>query len=207
MGTDTHPDRTETLEQRFAVPVILAALAAVPAMFLTSMEGAPAVAGNVVNYVSLAVLTAESLVLFILAGDRRQWLREHKFMVLVALGTIPAVVLAVGPVQVLRLVRFIGALRVLRVRRIIRAGRILRRRAGLTGPVGTAVVVVATLLSAGFVASVLADPTSYSRQFLERTVGSVGTVPVIIAGAILAGATVVVWRARRREEREASDAH
>lgn len=194
-------DRAKTLEQRFTVPVILAALAAVPAMFLTSMEGTPAVAGNIVNYLSLAVLTAESAVLFVLAGDRRRWLLQHKSMVAVALATIPAVVLAVGPVQILRLVRFIGALRVLRVRRVIRAGRILRRRAGLTGPWGTAVVVVATVASAAFVASVLTDPTSTSRQVVEQAFARAGIAPVVLAGGLLAGATVVVWRARRGEER------
>lgn len=207
MATDTRQDRAASLEQRFTVPVVLAALAAVPAMFLTSMEGPPAVAGNVVNYASLAVLTAESVVLFVLAGDRRQWLREHTFMVAVALATIPAVLLAVGPVQVLRLVRFIGALRVLRVRRIIRAGSILRRRAGLTGPMGTTVVVIATLLSAAFVASVLADPTSSSRRVVDQTLERLGVAPVVVAGAILAGATVVVWRARRGEEEEAGKAN
>lgn len=194
-------DPTEQAEQRFTVPVILAALASVPATFLTSMEGRVQLAGNVLNYLSLAVLTAEAAVLFVLARDRRRWLREHLFMVVVALVTIPAVLLAIGPVQVLRLVRFVGALRILRVGRIIRAGRILRRRAGLTGPWETAVVVVATLASAAFVASVLADPTSASRQVVDQAFARVGIAPIVLAGGILAGATVVVWRARRSEQR------
>lgn len=204
---DAHPvrDRADEVAERFTVPVILAALAAVPAMFLTALEGRPAQAGTIINYVSLAVLTAEAVVLFVLAGDRRQWLRQHAWLVGVALATIPAVVFAVGPVQVLRLIRFVGALRVLRVRRIVRAGRILRKRAGLTGPGATAVAVVGTLLAAAFVAIVLADPTSRTRGLVDGTIEQFGVLPTVLAGLLLAVSTFVVWRSRR-DSGETSDA-
>lgn len=204
-GAEPARDRADDIAERFTVPVVLAALAAVPAMFLTALEGRPAQAGTVINYASLAVLTAEAVVLFVLAGDRRRWLRKHAWLVAVALATIPAVVFAVGPVQVLRLIRFVGALRVLRVRRILRAGRILRSRAGLTGPVGTAVAVVGTLLAAAFVAIVLSDPTSNTRRFVEGTLDRFGVLPTLLAGLLVGAATVVVWRSRR-DSSEVSEA-
>lgn len=201
--TSRDRDRAEELEGRFTVPVILAALASVPAMFLTALEGRPGQVGTAINYATLAVFVAEAVVLFALAGDRRRWLRDHWLLTGVALATVPAVVFAVGPVQVLRLIRFVGALRVLRVRRIFKAGRILRERAGVSGRLSTALAVAVTVLAAAFVAIVLSDPTGQTRRLLDQSVvpavQRLGLLPTIVAGLLLAGATVVVWRARRQE--------
>jgi CsoR family transcriptional regulator, copper-sensing transcriptional repressor len=142
------------------------------------------------------VLTAETVVLLVLAGDRLQWLRRHALIVGVAVVSVPAVIFAIGPVQVLRLVRFVGALRVIRVRRILKAGSVLRRRAGWTDWRLRVLTVVVSLASAGFVALVLADPTSQSRRVVDGTLERFGVSSVVLASAILAGATYVVFRAR-----------
>lgn len=209
--TSRDRDRAEELEGRFTVPVILAALASVPAMFLTALEGRPAQVGTAINYATLAVFVAEAVVLFALAGDRRRWLRDHWLLTGVALATVPAVVFAVGPVQVLRLIRFVGALRVLRVRRIFKAGRILRERAGVSGRLSTALAVAVTVLAAAFVAIVLSDPTGQTRRLLDESVvpavQRVGLLPTVVAGLLLAGATVVVWRARRQEAAAEAEEH
>jgi CsoR family transcriptional regulator, copper-sensing transcriptional repressor len=189
-------DRAAAAERRFAVPVVLAALASVPATFLTMFDGTAETVGHTVNYASLAVLTAETVVLFVLAGDRVAWLKAHWWVVAIAVVSIPAVIFAVGPVQALRLIRVVGALRIIRVGRIIRAGKILHRRAGFTGPVRAAVTTVVTLAAAAFVALVLTDPTSETRRFLDRTLDAYGTVPIVTATVILAIATYVVARAR-----------
>lgn len=205
MATSPHPapadppqerDRAEVVEEKFALPVIVAAVASVPAIFLTMLEQPYETAGQVVNYASLAVLTAETVVLFLLSRDRIAWLREHWWIAVVTAVSVPAVIFAVGPAQLLRLVRFVGALRIIRIGRIIKAGRILRRRAGLTGPLRTAVVVVATLVSAAFVAIVLSDPEAQSRVLIEEITGQASPAAIVLAGLILAGATFVVWRAR-----------
>lgn len=194
--------RAAQVEQRFTVPVVAAALAAVPATFLTMLEGTAATVGAALNYATLAVLAAESAVLFFLAGDRLAWLRRHKLPVGVTLATIPAVLLALGPVQILRLLRFVrvlGALRIVRVRRIVKAGRILRERAGLEGVAARAAAWTATALAAVFVALVLADPSSTTRRFLESALGDRGfggVLAALAAGAMLAGATFVVVRSR-----------
>lgn len=188
-------------EERFTVPVIVAALASVPATFLTMAEGRAELVGNVVNYLTLAVFAAETVVLFVLAGDRLQWLREHKYMVGVTLVTIPAVVFALGPVQLLRLVRFVrvlGALRILRVGRILRAGRVLRERAGLDGWAWRASIGALSVLAAAFVALTLADPSSESRQLLAGVLERLGAPAIVLAGLLLGGATFVVLRYRAR---------
>ena len=183
------------------MPVLLAALAAVPATFLSMLEGSPARVGEAVNWLSLGVLTAESVVLLALASDRRGWLRTHRLPLLVALATIPAVVLALGPVQVVRLVRFAGALRIARVGRILRAGRVLRRRLGPDHPLARAVVAGMSVVTAAFVALVLADPTSQTRQLVNGVLGRYGALPPLIAGTIVAAATFVAARRRPRFRR------
>jgi CsoR family transcriptional regulator, copper-sensing transcriptional repressor len=190
--------RAAEAERRFTGPVVLAALASVPATFLTLLDGPAAVAGSVLNAATLAVFSAEAVVLFALAEDRRAWVRRHRYLLLVTIATIPAVLFALGPVQVLRVLRAVGALRVLRVRRILRAARTLRTRAGLTGPLARGLTALTALACAAFTAVVLADPTSSSRQALDGTMRRFGIVPVLAAGALLAGATYVLARARSR---------
>lgn len=191
-------EKQSRLEKRLAVAVLVAALASVPAVFLTTLDGIPGQAGHLINYASLAVLTGESVILLLQAGDRRRWLKENWFVVVVALLCIPAVIFAVGPAQLLRLLRFVGALRILRVRRIFKAGRILRERMGLTNLRSRVLGSALSLLAAVFVAIVLADPTSQSRRIVEGGVERVGTVGIVLAGAILAGATFVVVRYRHK---------
>jgi CsoR family transcriptional regulator, copper-sensing transcriptional repressor len=191
--------RAAEAERRFTMPVVAAALASIPATFLTLLEGPPAVAGAVLNAATLVVFAAEAAVLFLLAEDRRLWVRRHRWLLLVTAATVPAVLLALGPVQVLRLVRVVGALRVLRARRILKAARTLRERAGLTGGVARATTAGTALAAAGFVAVVLADPTSSSRQMVDGTLARFGFVPVIVAGALLGGATFVLARTRRTD--------
>lgn len=199
-------DRADKIERKLAVPVIVAALVSVPAVFLTSMEGAAAQVGTVLNWASLVVLTGESLVLFMVAENRIQWLKEHRGMVAVALLAIPAVVFAVGPAQVLRLIRFVGALRVIRVNRILKAGRILRNRAELQGVWRNAVAIGVTVIAALFVALVLTDQTSQSGQWVQGLTQRFGLAPVVVAGLILGVATFVVVRNRVAREEEDEDA-
>ncbi len=195
-AADPHLHR---VEQRLAVPVVVAAVASIPAVFLSMGDPPLSLVGQVLNWASLSVLTAESVILFWLASDRRRWLKENRFLLGVTLVALLAVVFAVGPLQLLRLVRFVGAVRVLRVNRIVKAGRILRERADLEGRLRNAVAIGVTALAAAFVGLVLADPTSQSRRAVDHVVGSFGIWPVVLAGLILFGATVVVLRARGDE--------
>ncbi|MFP4635923.1 MAG: metal-sensitive transcriptional repressor family protein, partial [Nitriliruptoraceae bacterium] len=93
-----HEDRADQLARRLAVPVLVAALAAVPAVFLTLLDDPWQTIGNGLNTLSGAVLIAETVVLVAVAEDKRAWLRRNKWLVLLAVAIIPAVIFAVGPV-------------------------------------------------------------------------------------------------------------
>lgn len=190
--------REERWQQRLAVPVLVAALAALPAMFLTTLEGAWGRAGHAVDIASGAVLVAETVILLVVAEDRRAWIRGHLGLIGLTLLVVLAVVFALGPVQVLRLVRTIGALRVLRAGRIVKAAQILRARTGFTGRLSHVFSVGAGLLVAVFVGVVLADPTSRSHDLLRWVVDDVSTPVVVatslLAGALLGGATYLLAR-------------
>jgi hypothetical protein len=108
-------------------------------------------------------------------------------------------------VQLLRLLRVFGALRIVRVRRILKAGKIIRERHGLTGPWAKAVTLLLSLTAAGFVAVVLADPTSESRQWLEQLTARAGLLGVLVAGAIVGVATYLVLTNRGEDDRQGSE--
>jgi CsoR family transcriptional regulator, copper-sensing transcriptional repressor len=191
-------DRADRVAQRLAVPVLIAALASVPAVFLTLLDEPYGTIGAGLNTLSGAVLIAETVVLFAVAENRLAWLRRNRWLVLLTVAIVPAVVFAVGPVQLLRLtrvahaVRMVGAVRIIRAGRIVKAGRILRERAGLDARWQGVVAIIATLLAAAFVTITLADPTSTSGGALRGAVDVVGVPGVVLAGLILGGATYIV---------------
>lgn len=201
-GTETPSgeDRASRVEQRLAGPVLIAAIASIPATFLTTLEGRPQQAGHLINYLSVAVLAGESLVPLLLARHRWLWLRERWYVAAVTAISVPAVIFAVGPAQVLRLVRFLGALRIIRVRRILKAGKILRQRSGHTGWQWRLLSVSLSLLAAAFVAIVLSDPSSQTRQLAEGALGRFGLPAVILGGGIVAVATFLVLRYGRKSQ-------
>ncbi|WP_010523858.1 hypothetical protein [Nesterenkonia sp. F] len=198
--------REEQWERRLAVPVLVAALASVPAVFLTLFDQPYATAGTVINWIAGGVLIAETVVLFAVSGDKIDWVRRHKWLVALTVAVVVAVVFAVGPVQLLRLLRIVGALRIIRAGRIIKAGRILQERMGLTGRWSRVPAVLASVLVAAFVAVVLSDPTSQTRAIIEGLIGRTGgTTAALIAGIVLAGATFVVMRRRNEDQDDDAD--
>lgn len=198
----TAPDRADVVAEKLAAPVLIAALASVPAVFLTLAADPWATVGSGLNTLSGAVLIAETVVLLALADDRRAWIARNRWLVALTVVMIPAVVFAVGPVQLLRLVRVVGALRIIRVGRILKAGRIVRERHGLDQTWQRVIGVGISLLCAVFVAMVLTDPTSVSRQALDQAQARLGWAGVLAAGVLLAAATFIV---RQQRDRDGSD--
>ncbi|KOX23875.1 hypothetical protein [Nocardiopsis sp. NRRL B-16309] len=204
--------RSTALERRLAVPVLLAAVVSVPALFLGVWgEGFWATAGDRINWAAGIVLWGEWILLIALADNKRAWLRTHWWATVIAAVTVPAVIFALGPAQILRLVRAFGALPLLRVTRIIEAGGVLRRRMGLTGRLGRAVAAATTLLAAVFVTAVMADPASASRGYVEEAIAFLGPWPTALAVAVTAAATAVVlgyrWRRVRAVRARTGPAH
>jgi hypothetical protein len=195
-------DAATRWERRLQTPALVAALASVPAVFLTLAEGAVGTTGRVLDLASASVLVAEAVIPLLVAHDRRAWIRRHRWLLAMVAVVLPAVILAVGPAQLLRLVRTVGAIRLLRVRRIVQAGRVASERLGLTARWRRVTVGLVSVLAAAFVAVILADPTSTSGGFARRVLDAVGPVGVIAAGAVLAGATYLVVRDSRDDDRD-----
>src|SRR5690606_20713758 len=86
---------------------------------------------------------------------------------------------------------------------IVRAGRTLARRFGLPGPWRYLPVLGASGLAAGFVALVLSDPHAVRRHqaVLAQVARWSGSVPVLVAGSVLAVRILVVVVLRRRRSR------
>lgn len=198
-GSAPRRDRAAELEERFSLPVIIAAIASIPAVFLSMMDGAAQVTGNLINYATLAVFAAEFVTLLWAAEDKRRWVREHKLVILVLVAAIPAVILFVGAVQVLRLghllTRFLTGLKIARLRQLFRAFRKLREKTGLCGWRWNAVRGGFAVLGLVALGMVLADRESATRQFLDDFVGAYGVgalvgsglaVAALVAGCLLA---------------------
>jgi CsoR family transcriptional regulator, copper-sensing transcriptional repressor len=199
---DEPVDRADRWQEKLAIPVLVAALASVPAVFLTLFDDPYATVGSGINMVSGGVLVAEALVLFAVSEHRLAWLRRNWWLVALAVIIVPAVIYAIAPVQLLRLLyvlRAVGALRIIRVKRIFKAGRILRERAGLNRWWQRTIGFLVSALIAVFIAIVLADPSSQSRQLLDGAIDVVGVPGVVVAGLVLGGATWIVVTARRDE--------
>jgi hypothetical protein len=192
--------REERWQERLALPVLVAALASIPAMFLSVADGALGVTGRALDVASGAVLLGEAAVLFVVAENKRAWVRGHRGLIALSLAVVVAVVFAIGPVQMLRLVRTVGALRILRAGRIVKAAGVLRARAGFTGRLSHVFAAVAGLLVAVFVALVLSDPTSVSHSWLAWLLGEVDAAVVVsssvAAGLALGAATFLLARDR-----------
>ncbi len=164
-----------------------------------------ALAGSVLNWLSMLVLTGESVLLFWSSDNRLRWLRTHWWMVLVTLLTIPAVIFAFGPAQVLRLVRVVAAVQLVRVVRLLKVARVLHRRGGRLG--GSLYVLLAVVFAAAAVllGIVLVDETSTTRRTVDVILDRWGW-PALVGGVVLISTLLVGlvlwlrrWRSRKAE--------
>lgn len=199
--------REKSWQDRLALPVLIAALVSIPAVFLSFLSEPWAEAGRVINLLSGLVLVGETLILFIVTPNRVAWFKRHLWLVGLTILVVLGVAFALGPVQLLRLIRLIGALRILRTGRIIKAGRLLAGRGSSFWNKFTATGV--SILVAVFVAATLADPTSTVRGLLHDILPfRFGPIAIIASGLVLAAATFIVLfdRTGRDDEDEALDA-
>lgn len=193
-------DTEETWAQRLSTPVIIAAIASVPAVFLTLMSDPYSSIGTVINWVSGSVFVAETVVLFFASSHKWGWVKRNWMMIGLTVLIVIAVAFAIGPMQLLRFVRSFGALRVLRAKRIFKAMRVLRNRGDTQSLWIRIGVTILGLLTATFVSLVLSDPTSTVHQFIGNWVGkTTSSVLAIIAGVIIAAATFIVVLSNRKD--------
>lgn len=199
------PGRAERLAEALRVPVLIAAAASVPAVFLSPLDGPLGAVGTLVNWMSMLVLTGESALLLFRSPDRLGWLRRNWWVALVAVATVPAVFFAVGPVQVLRLVRVVAALQVLKVRRLVKSARIIFRRGVRFARLRALLSAVTGLLALVLVGLVMLDPESTVRQVFGAALRTWGWGPILGAG-VLAGSALGLARAARRRRASSSSA-
>lgn len=195
------------LQRRLALPVLISAIASVPAVLLTVWaDGMWALIGSRANVAAGVVLWAEWILLIVFAEDKRQWLRANRWSTFVAAVTLPAVVFAMGPTQLLRLIRVAGTLPVIRLTRIVEAGGVVRRRLGLSGYTKVAVLATTVALCALAVGTLLLDPESATRRFLADLDGRSEPWRMIAAVTVLGVATTAIIllsrNARRRGRAE-----
>lgn len=197
--------RERRWQARLAVPVLVAALVSIPAVFLTFLSGPWSDAGRVINFLSGLVLVGETLILFLVAPSKRAWFKRHLWLVVLTVLVVIGVLFALGPVQLFRIIRLVGALRILRTGRIIKAGRLLSGR--ISGRWNRLAALGASILVAIFVAATLADPSSTVREILRGVLPfDFGPIAVIASGLVLAGATFIVLFDRSGDDEE-DDAH
>ena len=184
-------DREQRWQARLAVPVLVAALVSIPAVFLTFLSEPWSDAGRIINALSGLVLVGETLILLAVTPDKAAWLKRHLWLVALTVLVVIGVIFAIGPVQLFRLLRLIGALRILRTGRIIKAGRLLSGR--ITGTWNRVAALGISILVAIFVAATLADPSSTVRGLLHEVLPfRIGPIAIVISGLVLAGATFIV---------------
>ncbi|MDN5595170.1 MAG: hypothetical protein ACTIB7_13620 [Brevibacterium aurantiacum] len=191
MTDDSKATREQRWQERLAVPVLVAALVSIPAIFLTFLSEPWSDAGRVINLLSGLVLVGETLILFLVTPDKKSWFKRHLWLIVLTVLVIIGVIFALGPVQLFRIIRLVGALRILRTGRIIKAGRLLSGR--ISGRWNQLAALGVSILVAIFVAATLADPTSTVREILRGVLPfDFGPIAVIASGLILAGATFIV---------------
>ncbi|MGH8878700.1 MAG: metal-sensitive transcriptional repressor family protein [Stackebrandtia sp.] len=193
---------TERIERRLTVPVLVAAVVSVPAVFLAAWgSGGWAITGIVIDALAGALLWFEWIILLLLAENKREWLKRHRWTLLIVVLTIPAVVFALGPFQLLRIVYSIATLRVLRVRRIISAGRVVQRRLELSGLTKVILAIGVSALCLVFSAVLLFDPNSDTWVVAELVVRHLDIGPTAILGVALLLIAFLLWRNRRRDKK------
>lgn len=190
---------SRAIERRLALPVMVCALFSVPAIFLELWgEGTWAWIGNRVNWLAGLVLWAEWILLIALAENKREWLRANRWSTFVAALTVPAVIFALGPAQVLRLTRVAGTLRLVRVSRIIEAGGVLRRRMGVQGFGGKVTLGATFALSGVFALTILADPDSATRRYLADLPGTFSPWQLLLTLFLITTSAALILYLRRR---------
>lgn len=185
------------VQDKMRVPVIIAVCLSIPAVFLTvATDGSLALTGKIIGWVAGAILWFESMVLLLAAEHKRDWLRRHKWMLLVCALTLVSLIAAAGGAQVLRLAYLIGSFRALRAKRIIDAAKVLGRHLSLGIWWKTGLFTGAGVVASATAAVLLLDPDAEYQELLHWFDANLRLLPIFVAGAVLTTATWFVIRSR-----------
>lgn len=81
-------------ERRLRVPVIAAALLAIPAvvLYLVAKEGTPAVIAGLLSWTVWLVFATEAAIMLSVVADRRAWVRSHWLALVIVVGSFPLLI-------------------------------------------------------------------------------------------------------------------
>lgn len=114
-------ERAKRIEQRFEIPILIAALLVVPVIAIEQSsldEPWPTIAA-VANWLIWLAFLAELVVMLAVVGDRWRWVREHPLEVAIVVLTPPFLPASLQALRVFRLLRLLRLLVVVRYARRI----------------------------------------------------------------------------------------
>ena len=198
---DLHSDdpRAAAWEQRLRAPVLIAAATVLPllALHLTHPHGALATLETAGHWAIWLVFMAEVVVMLSVVRDRRAWIDDHRFELLVVALSSPLVPLALALAPALRLLIVAKVFKTLKLAKAIKLAklgksvRLLRRKLALRGAASVALGVLALALAGLTIFYMLTGDSP-----LE---GGARTVALVVAGML---ATFGVNHLRRRLEED-----
>jgi CsoR family transcriptional regulator, copper-sensing transcriptional repressor len=171
-------------ERRLRKPVIAAALAVLPllALSLTHPHGVWHTVEEAGHWAVWTVFAVEVVVMLAVVDDRRAWISDHRFDLLVVAASSPVVPLALAVAPALRLLIVVKAFKTLKVAKAVKLAklsksvRLLHRRLTPSGLLSVALGILALALGALTAASMLTDDPPLS--------GSGRTVALVAAGML-----------------------
>jgi voltage-gated potassium channel len=114
-------ERSERIQQRFEWPVVIAAAATIPILFIqeSGLDGPWTTIGVILNWGAWLTFALETVVMLWVVPKKRAWLRSHVIDVLVTAVTPPFAPAAWQAGRVFRLVRLIRLFRLFSLRNLL----------------------------------------------------------------------------------------
>jgi voltage-gated potassium channel len=135
-------ERARRAERWLEIPVVLAAISVVPAIFIQeSSLGEPWQSiANGVNWASWVIFAVEFVAMLVLVDNRGEWLRTHPLEVAIVFLSVPVYPRGMHGIRVLRLLRLL---------RLASFGTFARRAFSLEGLHYAAIMAVITVVAGG----------------------------------------------------------
>lgn len=180
----TDDPRAAAWEARLRKPVIAAALAVLPlvALSLTRPHGTWHTVELAGHWVVWIVFVTEAAVMLAVVLDRRAWIGSHRLELLVVVASSPIVPLALAVAPALRLLMIAKLFKTLKLAKLIKLGKLgktvklVRRKRALTGAASVALGVLALVLAALTVVSMLGKSAPLEDE--------ARTVALVVAGVL-----------------------